>query len=242
MMKKIPNGGKVVLVTALCALVGVAQAATVSLGTIIHDYGSGAGQMAPASQGAGSCDVLNTNSVTVRSASGCQRFYDSFDFSTFGYDSIDRFELTLDFTGARNETFGFERWAPRPASSASGGSSQTATFLNASGPQSWVFDDSLDVWDDIVSSGSFYLWMSRELVAGVNSVNLNYARLEVFGTERTEPPEGTVSSPGSLALASLGIGLAFLGTPSLREKLRTHERNRRRRAFDALTKSSVASA
>ena len=112
-----------------------AHASPVLLGSTSHDYGTGAGQMSPASQGAGSCDVMSANSVGVRSASNCQRFFDSFDLSAYAGDVIDSFALTLNFANARNETFGFERWAPRPASSASVGSSQVQTFLAATGPQ-----------------------------------------------------------------------------------------------------------
>ncbi|HNT38170.1 MAG TPA: PEP-CTERM sorting domain-containing protein [Rubrivivax sp.] len=192
---------------AVGALFGAGQAQATLLGTIFHDYGSGAGLVAPTSLGGGNpCDVLNSNSVTVRSdTSGCGRFYDVFDFSSFSYDSIDHFVLTLDFSGARNEVclFGscYERWAPRPASSTSNGSSQVATYLNASGTQSWMFDNSLDVFNSIVTAESFYLWMSREVGMGVQSLTLNSAKLEVFGAE----PQNTVPAPATLALVALGL-------------------------------------
>jgi hypothetical protein len=147
---------------------------------------------------------MNTNSVTVRSAPNCQRFYDVFNFgaltSVVGA-TIDNFVLTLDFTGARNEAFGFERWAPRPATSASVGSSQTQTFLTANGPQSWTFNSSLDVFGDIVSNGSFFTWMSREGGWGTLGVNLDAARLDVYGTAKVND----VPLPGTLPLLALAM-------------------------------------
>jgi hypothetical protein len=199
----------------LALVVSVAQAAPVLLSTIEHDYGTDVDQVAPSSMGGGSCDVMGTDSVTVRSASNCQRFYDEFDFSSVSYDSIDSFVLTLGFSGARNETFGFERWAPRPASSTSSGSSQVAAYLAASGVQSWTFDSSLDVFDDIVSGGSFFLWMSRELVFGTNS--LDFAQIEIYGTPETQ----AVPEPATLALAMFGLAIAFTTTPRVRRARQT---------------------
>ncbi len=185
------------------------HATPVLLGTVEHNYGSGTGQIAPTSQGAGSCDVLNVNSVSVRSASHCQRFYDKFDLSAFVADTIESFSLTLNFVGARNEVFGFERWAPRPASSASVGSGQTQTFLEANGPQTWTFDSNLDVFADIVSGDAFYLWMSRELGFGANTVTIDSAQLKVYGATANAVP-----LPGTLPL----LGLAFLGMMAVRSR------------------------
>jgi hypothetical protein len=186
-------------------LVAASAQASPMLSSFTHDYGSAVGQVAPTSLGAGTCDTLNANSVTVRSASNCQRFYDTFDLSGV-MGIIDGFTLTMGFTGARNETFGFERWAPRPASSASNGSLQVADLMAASGTQSWFFDSTLDVFSDIVAGGAFYLWMSREAVFGNNSVNLDFARLDVFGTPKTV---NEVSLPGTTSLLALGLGLMY---------------------------------
>jgi hypothetical protein len=205
-------------IISAAVLVSTAHAAPTLLGSVIKDYGTaGLFQTAPASQGAGSCDVMNANSVTVRSAPNCQRFYDVFDFGSFNAASIDNFVLTLDFARARNETYvnipfvftGFaERWAPRPASSASVGSGQVQTYLNASGPQTWTFDSSLDVFAPIVTGEKFFLWMSRELLFGVNSVDLDGARLDVYGTAKVND----VPLPGTLPL----LGLALAGLMAVR--------------------------
>ena len=101
------------------------HAAPVLLGTVEHDYGTGAGQVSPTSQGAGSCDVMELNSVAVRSASHCQRFFDKFDLTAWAADTISSFTLTLNFNRARNELL--ERWAPRPASSGRPRCPRTAT-------------------------------------------------------------------------------------------------------------------
>lgn len=185
------------------ALLSLSSAQAALIGTIDHDYGSSGMQVGTASLGGGSCDTLNANSVTVRSnTTGCQRFFDQFDFSAFD-GVVDSFTLTMDFEGSQNGNFGLERWSPRPASSTSNGSAQGQTYLNGVGPQSWTFDSTLDVFNDIVAGGSFYLWMSRDLLYGVQSVNLDYARLEVYGTPNT-PPNG-VPEPGSLALVAAGF-------------------------------------
>ncbi|MEZ4195363.1 MAG: hypothetical protein R3B53_03155 [Candidatus Paceibacterota bacterium] len=192
-----------VLLSAALLVVSAAQASPI-LATITHDYGSGVGQVAPSSLGAGTCDTLNVNTVTIRSASNCQRFYDTFDLSGV-MGIIDSFTLTMDFTGARNETLGLERWAPRPASSATNGSLQVADLMAASGPQSWVFDaTNLDVFNDILASKQFVTWFSREALFGNNSVNVDYITLQVSGTPDTV---NSVPNPGTLPL----LGLAFSG-------------------------------
>jgi hypothetical protein len=217
-MKKVKTLGGILLALAVSAV----QAAPVLLDTLEHDYGTGTGQVAPSSMGAGSCDVMGTNSVTVRSASGCQRFYDEFDFGGLSYDSIDRFEFTLGYSGARNElVFPFvgslERWAPRPASSTSNGSAQTAAYLGSSGVQTWVFDSSLDIFGDILASESFFAWMSREGGWGTLSVDLDFAKLEIYGS----PETNAVPTPGTLALALFGLVAGGATTSQVRRARRT---------------------
>lgn len=111
---------------ATCATMfsAAALATPVSMGSIEHLYGTEAGRQKSSIMGiyhpGGQCDTANAGSISVKAtkASTCNRFADAFDFSSINFESIDYFELTLDFTGARNQgLFSSERWNVRGASS-----------------------------------------------------------------------------------------------------------------------------
>lgn len=226
------------ILSAALLVASAAQATPVLLDTIIHDYGNVGSQVAPT--GLGGSDVVNANSVTVRSSAlSGGRFSDQFGLGSV-VGIIDSFKLTMNFTGAQNEAplFGFfgpptERWAPKPASSGSNGSLDSIAFLDPVGPQSWVFDNTLDVFNDILASGSFYLWMAREIPGGVRSVDLDYARLEVYGT-----PEAvnSVPNPGSLPLVAAAFGALFL-SGSLKGAVRRAKDNHKTQKLAALGRS-----
>lgn len=188
-----------------------AQAALI--GTITHDYGTGPGQVSAPGLGAGTCDTLNSNSITVTNGSGCQRFYDAFDFSGFAYDSIERFELTLGFSGTDTAirqcvlvifcSNVVDDWRARPASSAINGSGSLPALTKSGSytEQTLVFNSGLDIFGDILAGEAFYLWFAQQ-ASGARSFELFSASLSIFGE-----PSTAVAEPAPLALMLGGLAL-----------------------------------
>lgn len=203
--------------------------------TITHNYGTGAGKVAPTY--GGDCG-MTANSVTVRDSltGGCtNRFSDSFSFT--GFDSVDSFTLTLSFSGTANI---LEDWKVRPGSNAWSANDQayknlpwnifdialpallfdmpnstaatTATFvfnagnLNGNASGAGTLDD---VFSQIVSEGKFQLWFADQGITS-NSFTLNSASLTIAGTTASVP------EPASLALA--GLALCGVAAASRRRK------------------------
>lgn len=168
-----------------------------------HDVFAAKKLSAAGNSGAGSCDTLNTTSITVRdTATGFARFNDTFNFSSLNAASIDNFALTLSFSATNNANFIFfpEDWKVRPAAG-NVGSALRFDMANSTGSttQTFIFNSSnLDVFSGIVSSGNFSLWFSDEAMFA-NDFNLSSAQLNVFGSATAVP------EPGSLALLGLGI-------------------------------------
>ncbi|MEE2002022.1 PEP-CTERM sorting domain-containing protein [Alkalimonas sp. MEB108] len=205
-MKTSLFAGAVVLVTGL-----VFSAHAALIGTITHDYGFD--KHAPSHMNYGGyCGSLHTDyfQVVRPSLSTCatgSSFHDAFDFSHLAFEEITSFELTL------NHQFSNGVWVVRPGASrfaASDDINLFNAFLSdrrlSSSQQivTYTFTSSLDVFDDIVSSGSFYLWFSR--FSGTNNFNLYSATLSVYGT----PASDTTPVPAPATLALLGLGLLGL--------------------------------
>ncbi|MEH8019764.1 PEP-CTERM sorting domain-containing protein [Rheinheimera metallidurans] len=189
------------------------------IGNVNHTYGTD--NYIPNSMGTNSCDSKNTGSVTIKDTStGCQRFSDVFDFSALDFDTIDRFELDLTFSGTNNRNcvmFIFcanEDWRILPASNGQRATLAEQTKLTrASGitQQTFVFDANTlsSLFNDIVDSKKFSLWFSEEAF-GANNFNLYSANLTIHGSASQPVADEPAKVPAPASIALLGLGLLML--------------------------------
>ncbi|MBK1672762.1 hypothetical protein CKO35_05495 [Ectothiorhodospira shaposhnikovii] len=175
----------------------------------------GAGKVAAASMGAGSCDDRGGNSITIRNSSECQRFYDAFDFSNFSFGEIDHLALTISYSNT-NASFLLvptEFWNVRPAASPvlASDSLYSMTRVGGRGASStFVFDSTLDIFDEIVASQSLFLWFAH---TGIGSQNFNLfsAQLEVWGTASLQEQPSAVPEPKVIGLLLMGLLVMVAG-------------------------------
>lgn len=185
-----------------------ANAATVLLGSDLHDYGTGL--VDP-----GGNDALSADYVTVSDQSS-SRFNDSFDFSSLVYDTIERFELVLTFanagpTGLFCPFICSEVWQARINGSNDSASSDDyfSTLFSANSPQTITLTfgtdtGSIDAFAHTLATQELSLWFS-EFSLGRDSFNLASAELNVYGTVAPVP----LPAAGFLLIGALG-GLAAL--------------------------------
>ncbi|SFG17389.1 VPLPA-CTERM protein sorting domain-containing protein [Roseobacter denitrificans OCh 114] len=177
-----------------------------------------------------SAATLSDMTLTPNSGSNSTTFFDADnDFSeTFAFGSnivagsvIDSFRLTLDVSGATNESglfLGFipvkEDWNIRVQGSASGSADDYFDDITGDGLISFVIDATtdgggVDAFATSVNSGVFTFWLSEnsaDSFVANPSITITSARLEVLGTAPTPVP---VPASALLLLAGVG-GLAAM--------------------------------
>lgn len=216
---------KFISVVALCLVANASQAALINSSVdIVHDYGNAAGKYSPNSlNSSNTCDTLSTNSVNITdNSSGCGRFYDAFDFSSYYFASVDSFELSLTYKDTNDsEERGFwifsytdyEDWNVRPGASGSytsGGYNYTSDQDIEIG--NLFFDESAvgsDVWDNMLTRQNFALMFAEESAGTNDNFNLYDVTLTINGKVQ-EVPE-----PSMLAL--FGLGLLFISRAKFRK-------------------------
>ena len=167
---------------------------------------------------AGAATLIYDQSLTPSSGSSSTTFYDDdndfsefWDFSGVSYTSIDRFELTLEVSGAKDEggpLWGLpkEDWRIRAQGSSSGSSDDLFAAIG-DGTNTYTIDmasdgGGVDVFAHSVATGRFDLWLAEESADWLvpnPSITVSSARLKVFGDMAPVPlPAGLPLLAGAL--------------------------------------------
>lgn len=201
----------------------LALAEPVSLGSIEHLYGTEAGRVAPTtgpvSSGCG--DRLNASSVTVAAndVNKCNRFGDNFDFSSISYETIEYFALTVDFSGATDQSgifgLGREDWRVKAYNNLNTGV-EFGKISSNQGSMTFTLNSSHSMFDAIVAEMNFSLLFASEasnssLLGGLKTFEVYSARLDVYGAPaQSSGAAGDQNVPEPAGLALLGIGVLGL--------------------------------
>jgi hypothetical protein len=172
--------------------------------------------------------LLFSQTVVPVSTSGNTTFFDDdndfsvgFDFSTVANVGIDRFELTLQASGARNEfvqicllrcrPLFYEDWNIRVQGSQSGSSDDVFASIQ-NGENGYTFTaasdvGAIDAFAHSASTGLFTVWLSEgssDMLLRNPRITVSSLTLNVYGT--AVPAPSPVPLPAGLPLLLAGLG------------------------------------
>ncbi|MFV0515720.1 MAG: VPLPA-CTERM sorting domain-containing protein [Jhaorihella sp.] len=184
-----------------------------------HSYlAAGAVAFSVLAGSAGASTLIYDHSLTPSSGASSTTFFDDdndfsefWDFSGVAYTSIDRFELTLQVSGAKDESGSFlglpkEDWRIRAQGSAAGPADDLFAAI-VDGTNTYTIDmasdgGGVDVFAHSVATGRFDLWLAEEssdFFLPNPSITVSSARLQVFGEIAAVPlPAGLPLLAGAL--------------------------------------------
>jgi hypothetical protein len=182
------------------------------IGSYVHDYGNGEGKFDP-----GGNDVLYGNYVQVSDKSS-SRFSDFFTFNDLSYSTIEKFELTLEFSNI--SIWPIEDWYMRPDGTLNYWSFNLNTVGSTPTTQTFSIDISFQPeFNDMVTAKKFEFWFAEETGNFLHTdiFNLYSAKLDIFGQAIIE----SHPTPEPATMLLFGVGLLGIAGVSRRRK-QTH--------------------